>query len=104
MGYMTAFSQDGSLFASSSDSGELSYWDARAGSLLGSVALDERGTPAFSADNSSLMLAGVDGSVFTWNLDPRAWRATACRLAGRELTRAEWQSYLGDRPYERVCG
>ena len=102
--YLTAFSPDGSLFASTSDGDSLSYWDARTGRLLGSVAVDVGGAPAFSADNSSLLLAGDDGSVLTWNLDPRSWMATACRLAGRELTEQEWRSYLGDRPYERVCG
>ena len=100
----TAFSADGSLFASTSDGGRLSYWDARTGALLGSVAVDVDGSPAFSADNSSLMLAGTEGSVFAWDLAPRSWLATACRLAGRELTEQEWRSYLGERPYVRVCG
>ncbi len=56
-----------------------------------------------SADTSTLMLAGSEGSVFSWDLDPRAWLATACRLAGRDLTEQEWRSYLGERPYEPVC-
>ena len=68
------------------------------------VAVDVDGSPAFSADNSSLMLAGTEGSVFAWDLAPRSWLATACRLAGRELTEQEWRSYLGERPYVRVCG
>ena len=104
MGWMTAFSKDGSLFASASDGDRLSYWDARTGTYLGSVAVDVDGAPAFSDDNSSLMLAGFEGSVFTWHLDPGSWVATACRLAGRELTEQEWRSYLGDRPYQPVCG
>jgi WD40 repeat protein len=104
MGWMTAFSKDGSLFASTSDGDRLSYWDGRTGTYLGSAAVDVDGAPAFSADDSSLMLAGFEGSVFTWHLDPGSWVATACHLAGRELTRQEWRSYLGDRPYVRVCG
>ncbi|HEU5242497.1 MAG TPA: WD40 repeat domain-containing protein, partial [Ornithinibacter sp.] len=101
--HWNTFSQDGSLFASTSGD-RLSYWDARTGALLGSIAVDVEGAPAFSADGSSLTLAGVEGSVLTWSLDPRSWVATACRLAGRDLTEQEWRSYLGERPYERVCG
>ncbi len=56
-----------------------------------------------SADTSTLMLAGSEGSVFSWDLDPRAWLATACRLSGRDLTEQEWRSCLGERPYEPVC-
>ena len=65
--------------------------------------MDVDGSPGF-ADNSTLLLAGSEGSVLTWDLDPRSWLATACRLTGRELTEVEWCSYLGERPYERVCG
>ena len=101
--HWNTFSRDGSLFASTSGD-RLSYWDARTGTLLGSIAVDVEGAPAFSADNSSLTLAGVEGSVLTWSLDPRSWVATACRLAGRDLTEQEWRSYLGERPYEPVCG
>ncbi|WP_345201118.1 BTAD domain-containing putative transcriptional regulator [Fodinibacter luteus] len=102
VGARSAFSQDGSLFASSS-SDHLSYWNAATGALLGSSVVDVEGAPAFSADNSALTLAGTEGSVLTWNLDPRSWVRTACQLAGRELTEEEWRSYLGERPYEPVC-
>ena len=101
--HWNTFSRDGSLFASTSGD-RLSYWDARSGTLLGSIGVDVEGTPAFSADGSSLTLAGIEGSVLTWSLDPRSWVATACRLAGRDLTEQEWRSYLGERPYEPVCG
>jgi WD40 repeat protein len=36
-------------------------------------------------------------------LEPRVWLDEACAIAGRNLTRAEWQRYLPDRPYERTC-
>lgn len=104
MGCTTAFSRDGSLFASTSNDNRLSYWDGRTGTYLGSVPVGVGGAPSFTADNSTLLLAGIDGSVFRWDLDPRSWQTTACRLAGRELTEQEWHSYLGDRTYQRVCG
>ena len=38
-----------------------------------------------------------------WNVDPSLWIRTACAIAGRNLTRAEWRQYLPDRPYRVTC-
>ena len=39
-----------------------------------------------------------------WDLDPQHWEDAACRLAGRNLTPAEWEQYLGDlAPYRATC-
>ena len=95
------FSDDGRLVASISN-GRLSYWDGRSGFLLGSASVEWDGDPAFSRDDSTLVFAGESG-VATWNLDPRSWVATACRLAGRGLTEQEWRTYLPDRPLQRIC-
>jgi hypothetical protein len=40
---------------------------------------------------------------YLWNTDPASWVQTACAIAGRNLTPAEWQRYLPDRPYQRTC-
>jgi hypothetical protein len=31
------------------------------------------------------------------------WRDLACAIAGRELTRREWEEVLPDRPYREAC-
>jgi hypothetical protein len=38
-----------------------------------------------------------------WTANPASWIRTACAIAGRNLTRAEWQHYLPDRAYEKTC-
>jgi hypothetical protein len=38
-----------------------------------------------------------------WPIEPRAWVRFACRVAGRDLTRDEWNDLLPDRPYRRIC-
>jgi hypothetical protein len=38
-----------------------------------------------------------------WDADPADWAATACRIAGRNLTRAEWDQYFHGRPYRVTC-
>lgn len=60
--------------------------------------------PAFSPDGRHLATAGWDGASVVWDLDPGAWRAAACHLAGRDLTDAEWARYLPGASPRRVCG
>lgn len=54
-------------------------------------------------DGRQLAVADARG-VRLWNLDAEHWRRTACSLAGRNLTRSEWISYLpADEPYRATC-
>jgi hypothetical protein len=50
-----------------------------------------------------LVVLSEDGPGRRYPLDPARWLARACDVAGRDLTRAEWDRYLPDRPYEAVC-
>ena len=38
-----------------------------------------------------------------WDIAPEAWKRHACRVAGRELTHAEWADALPGQPYRTVC-
>lgn len=50
-----------------------------------------------------MAIAGPDG-VETWNVQPEHWREIACRLAGRNLTQAEWDTYLPNGgEYRQTC-
>ena len=54
-------------------------------------------------DGRQLAVATEHG-VQLWDLDPDAWREAACRLAGRNLTRDEWESYIPEgEPYRATC-
>jgi hypothetical protein len=56
-----------------------------------------------SPDGGTLVTG--DGSrMMRWNIDSDQWRTTACAVAGRNLTRAEWEQYLpkGER-YRATC-
>jgi WD40 repeat protein len=44
------------------------------------------------------------GEGVRWSIDPRDWNRHACAVAGRTLTRLEWDRFLPDRPYEPACG
>jgi WD40 repeat protein len=43
------------------------------------------------------------GTPTVLDLDPSNWQTTACRLAGRNLTRAEWAQYIPELPYQTTC-
>ena len=47
--------------------------------------------------------AGPTQGPVLWDADPADWAATACRIAGRNLTRAEWDQYFRGRPYHATC-
>jgi hypothetical protein len=53
-------------------------------------------------DGKAVAINGEHG-VVEWTLDPRKLAAAACEVAGRNMTRAEWATYLPDQPYQRTC-
>ena len=56
-----------------------------------------------SPDGTRLLTGTGNGTTAIWDLDTRHWEDRACRIAGRNLTRAEWREYLPDQPYRRTC-
>jgi WD40 repeat protein len=40
---------------------------------------------------------------FTFRAAPQELAATACSLAGGDMTRGQWARYVGDQPYRRLC-
>jgi tetratricopeptide (TPR) repeat protein len=63
-----------------------------------SVAFDPHGSGA-----GRLASAGDDGTVRVWSLGRDGLLKTACSLAGRNLSRAEWKKYFGDEHLHLTC-
>ncbi len=58
---------------------------------------------AVSPDGLEMAIATTAGTTL-WSLDPREWERAVCRVAGRNLTRAEWQRYIGGlADYRATC-
>ena len=56
------------------------------------------------APNGEFIVLGTDHGVETWDLVPDHWRDAACRLAGRNLTQEEWDTYLPNAGvYQTTC-
>jgi len=94
--------------------GSVRLWDLQSGAPLPDplrpvrfvymTAFPAYGAIAFSPDASQLATAAVGSGVVLWNVDPASWVREACRIANRDLTRAEWDQYVSAKePYQRTC-
>ncbi len=45
-----------------------------------------------------------DKTILLWDMNPQSWIEKSCQRANRNLTRDEWDQYIGDAlPYQAVC-
>ena len=60
--------------------------------------------PTFTSDSRYLAANGLFFGLNHWDMDPDVWQEQACTAAGRNLTAAEWNTFIGaDVPYETTC-
>jgi DNA-binding SARP family transcriptional activator/WD40 repeat protein/energy-coupling factor transporter ATP-binding protein EcfA2 len=103
----TAFTPDGTLMLLATPQ-VLSVWDAADARLL-APQVSVRGDDS----NDALMLAVVpsqnrlvvasQSELATIDLDQRRWEQSACDIAGRSLTREEWDRLLPGLPFDPAC-
>jgi len=98
------FDPSGRTLVTMSSDGNLRLWDVATQKLIGApipVSTGD-GSAEFFPDGKHVF--GDFGSTgVVWNVDPAAWEAQACRVAHRNLTREEWNDFLGQRAYHPVC-
>jgi WD40 repeat protein len=101
-----AFSPDGTMLASSSQEGVI-LWDLDTGQpmgrpLPGGAAMD---VVAFNALSDRPVLVSAGGDVAQrWEVDSDVWAARACARANRNLTRQEWNRFMGrETRYRTTC-
>jgi hypothetical protein len=60
-------------------------------------------TALLPAPPGVLSLVADDRVGLRYPIDPSVWVRAACDIAGRDLTRTEWDRYLPGRPWEPTC-
>jgi WD40 repeat protein/DNA-binding SARP family transcriptional activator len=101
-----AFSPDGLTLASVGFDGEVVLADAATATPRAHVrpgGASRHAAIAFAPDGRSVVVAYRDGSALEYDTDPDAWVAHACRVAGRNLSAAEWRDTFGNEPRRETC-
>lgn len=86
----------GEILMSWGGRGEVGLFDVRSQRQLGGrIWASDVGAPVLLPDAGAILLPTRFGTA-TMSLEPDAHFAAACRIAGRDMTDAEWSTYLGD--------
>ncbi len=96
---------DGQTLVTLGGDGSVLRWDVTSRELLGPPLLTgkETETMAISPDGRSVLIGSFDETAAQWRLDAHPWSERACRMADRNLDEAEWQYFMGEQPYRKVC-
>ncbi|MGE5287074.1 MAG: WD40 repeat domain-containing protein [Micromonosporaceae bacterium] len=99
-------SPNGQTLATTSDDGTTRLWDVPSGRPIGAAlpGLAQHDVAAAFVDGGNRLVTLADnGGGHLWDVQPRSWARRACQIAGRTLTRREWNDALPERTYAPAC-
>ena len=101
-----ATSLDGRTLATGSLDGTIRLFDVATRQPLGAPlrAVPNRVVePRFTPDGAFLFAFTTAGQAYRWDMRLPSWARRACAVAGRSLTRTEWNDVLPGRDYAPAC-
>jgi WD40 repeat protein len=99
------FSSDGRYIVSGSNDKTARVWEVATGKEIARKIHDGIvSTVVFSPNGTYIVSGSWDDTARVWMWQPDRLIANACAYVPRNLTRAEWQQYIGEAlPYQAVC-
>jgi WD40 repeat protein len=99
---------DGRTAVVSGDRGLIAFFDAVRGLVRTAPlpASTDGGQAAYfmaPGPTDEVAVLGDRDWVISYPVTPSAWFRAVCTIAGRDLTRAEWERYLPGREYRPTC-
>jgi hypothetical protein len=101
-----SLSADGRTLATTSLDGMTRLRDVASGRTIGTAlpgVADHPVSGAFVDGGRGLVTVYDNGRGYLWDVRPDSWARRACEVAGRTLTRAEWNEVLPERDYAPAC-
>jgi WD40 repeat protein len=96
--YQVQFTPDGRTLVTGHANGEIHLYDVSTHTMLGVPFRRPLLGPFALAPDSRALAIALEGGVAELTLDPAIWKRAACHAAGRNLSREEWELYLGGSP------
>jgi DNA-binding SARP family transcriptional activator/WD40 repeat protein len=100
------FSEDGRVLLATSNDQTVSIYDAAAWTRIGDPIPSNAPLifPGHLRPDGGAVTVTVAEGVAVWDIDPDHLAEAACRVAGRDLTETEWETYLGSLgDYRQTC-
>lgn len=91
------------LLASASDDQTVILWDVKNATPY--LKLESFASPVSAAyfEAGDLITLEKEGRTVEWTINPADWTTRACQAVNRNLTQAEWATYLPGQPFRKTC-
>ena len=99
-----SFGPDGTLAAGTAGGSGVLIWDVARRAQQALLLLGPSNAEPVFLPNSGALLVADAGGLHRYDLDAARLRAGLCALAGRDLTPAEWSSYVEGQGQRPLCG